>query len=167
MAPTAVRAGTSNASLDFETRFRNLTDQNHVTERVWTRLTTAKTEAHAIYQRHGRSVPVRLDEHRFRQVLAHQTEPLTLLVHNINLSWLKVLGSLCGADERVLLTHLWNATVGSEDPLHMPLAGAAPTSQDRLPYTNRFWTRRCIDGAQPERSAICLSFAVLKPTISK
>lgn len=169
MAPTAVRGGNSTPSLDFETRFRLLTDQHCVTERVWTRLKTAKTEAHAIYQQHGHSVPVSLDERRFRQMFAQHAalEPLTLIVHNIDLPWLKTLGSLFDADERVFLIHLWNATLGSEEPLHKPLDGAARTSQSRLPYTNRFWTRRCIGGAQPEMSALCLSFAVLKPTISK
>lgn len=169
MAPATAQGMNGNPKQDFDSRFRLLADQLGITERVFARLKTAQTEAHAVHYEHGESVPLKLDERRLRQLWAqHQaTSPLILIVNNIDFSWLTTLGSLCNVDERVFLTHLWNATNESEEPLHMPPTGSAQMSRDKLPYTNRFWMRRCVGGAQQEESALCLSFAMMTPNISK
>lgn len=153
---------------DYETCLRRLTDQYSITGRVWERITNAETEVHAIRRRPGWYEPRKVDEQGFAQLWRqHAGETLTLIVNNVSLSWITTLGPMCGADEALFFAHLLNATDERRERGLVAQMGSRPWPSKMAPYTNRFLLRRACTGGGIAEIVLCLSFAILKPGISK
>lgn len=169
MAQSTAQENRGGAANTFDSRFRHLADRYQISERVRTRLDKAKTEVHLVYEQPGRAAPKKIDRKDLGRLWRdhRDSHPFCLIVNNIDHDWLRSLGCLCGVDERVFLVHLWNATKETSDRSQDHLMGSGSHDQDAQPHTNRFLLRRCANGAEQRESILCLSFAPIKPLISK